>query len=67
MHSISFSENNEKAIEKVFIIDNNSSDASLKKSIKTIKFSLYKNKENKGFQKHATRDLNYVHLHIYYC
>jgi GT2 family glycosyltransferase len=44
-------ENNEKAIEKVFIIDNNSSDASLKKINKNNKIFIIQNKENKGFSK----------------
>jgi len=50
IHSI-ITKNNEIIISKVFIIDNNSSDASLEKIELNNKIVIVRNKENKGFSK----------------
>ena len=46
-----FTEDNEKVIGLIFIIDNNSSDDSLKKIKKNNKIFIIENKENNGFSK----------------
>ena len=66
MYSISFTEDNEKVIGLIFIIDNNSSDDSLKKIKKNNKIFIIENKENNGFSKACNQVLNYVHPRIYY-
>ena len=46
-----FTENNQRIISKVFIIDNHSSDDSLEKIKKNNKIVIIKNEDNKGFSK----------------
>lgn len=50
IHSI-FSNSNEQFVNKVFIIDNNSSDLSLQKILPNHKIHIIENKENRGFAK----------------
>lgn len=54
IHSI-FSNTNEQFVNKVFIIDNNSSDNSLQKILSNDKIIIVKNKENRGFAKAANQ------------
>lgn len=54
IHSI-FSNSNEQFVNKVFIIDNNSSDSSLQKILENDKIQIIRNKENRGFAKAANQ------------
>lgn len=50
-----FSSSNEQFVNKVFIIDNNSTDSSLQKILPTDKILIIRNRENKGFAKAANQ------------